>query len=124
MVAHELCRERIAVYTSEGRSEKSSLVKNWPKVKRGRRYPARQDSSQWRWCRINGLEVVQDQWFGGGAGSMVWRWCRINGLEVEGAEQLSLTTPQHIPISRILPSNPFASTSNLKTPPTRIHPKP
>lgn len=31
-VANEDCRERIAVYTSEGRSDKSEIVKKWPKV--------------------------------------------------------------------------------------------
>ena len=32
MLAHELCRERIAVYTSEGRSDTSKIVKLFPKV--------------------------------------------------------------------------------------------
>lgn len=31
-VAHELCRERIAKYTSEGRANTSVLKKDWPKV--------------------------------------------------------------------------------------------
>eukprot|EP00285_Hemiselmis_virescens_P014227 CAMPEP_0173383944 /NCGR_PEP_ID=MMETSP1356-20130122/6514_1 /TAXON_ID=77927 ORGANISM="Hemiselmis virescens, Strain PCC157" /NCGR_SAMPLE_ID=MMETSP1356 /ASSEMBLY_ACC=CAM_ASM_000847 /LENGTH=237 /DNA_ID=CAMNT_0014339049 /DNA_START=320 /DNA_END=1033 /DNA_ORIENTATION=+ len=32
MIAHELCRERIAVYTSEGRSDTSVVAKRFPKV--------------------------------------------------------------------------------------------
>jgi len=32
MLASELCRERIAVYTSEGRSNTSDLKRDWPKV--------------------------------------------------------------------------------------------